>query len=320
MQNSNNHNSNVPHKQHYVPQRYLANWLDGTELSVLDLKGRKIRKYGTAAICFGKDFYKLTRLHKDEQLLLNKLFQRVPDQLKAIINELIMMPFCDLLVEGKNEEITKQVAIILAENLNEIEKDVFIRGGESCMGSIESSISEEMWQRIYSLDETILNDEQSRCLFFNYVSAQMWRIPKRKDQLSVAVNQLVDATNADISIDRVFPYFVFIQSMIDSIILSNNNSHKIVYLRAKENHTKEFLTSDNPIINICQETDSEGYIKNYDLFWPLNPETAMLITTDQNAKTRFVSDLDVFQFNTLICKQAKQYLISQKQPTLEEYL
>ena len=31
----------ITHKQHYVPQRYLSKWLNGTQFNVLNLKTKK---------------------------------------------------------------------------------------------------------------------------------------------------------------------------------------------------------------------------------------------------------------------------------------
>lgn len=163
--------------------------------------------------CFGMDYYRLIQLNDDEQALFNQIYN-IPAELKRIIAEIIALPFCDFIIEGKTDEIAKQVATIFAENLEEIETPVLIQGGELLMCNIESGISDKMWDRIYALDETLIVDKQEKVNFFNYISAQMWRVPKKREALSQILNNISVTLNKDISIDRIFPYFVIFQSLV----------------------------------------------------------------------------------------------------------
>lgn len=309
--------NNITHRQHYVPQRYLSNWLNGSQFYVLDLKGKKIKKRGTNAVCFGMDYYRLIQLNDYEKALLNQIYKHVPAKLKQVIADMMALPFCNFIVESNTYEIAKQVATIFSENFEEIEESVLIQGGELLMCDIESSISERMWERIYALDETLIDNGQEKVNFFNYISSQMWRVPKKREVLLQMIEKISIVSNKDISIDSIFPYFVIFQSLVESVIMANSASYKVVYLKINDELKDEFITSDNPVINVCQEYDSNGRPKRYELFWPLNPKNAMLITTNKLLGTTYINCSEIKRYNSMIQQQAFQYLIAKNRETLE---
>lgn len=74
----------------------------------------------------------------------------------------------------------------------------------------------------------------------------------------------------------------------------------------------EFLTSDNPVINLCEDFDESGCPKRYELYWALTPRLALLITENTTESTKLLSDEEVDAINKKICYNATRYIISHK--------
>lgn len=308
----NNKLPNVPRKHHYVQQSYMAKWYnDNLKFSVLYLNSNRIWQKTTNEICFEEYFYKISRLTKDEiDFLLYKLFKNVPDVLKNRMIEIINLPFCDISIESSNEEIAKKVARIFHENRSEIETPVFIKSGELFIGDIEKSLDKKIWNRIFSKDKTVFTDGQSRVDVFSYICAQRWRVPKMKliltEKISFA-NKVLYNGLADLSIDRLFPYFVIFQSMVEATLLANCNCNAS-YLSISNKSNISFVTSDNPVINVCLDFDSNNNPKRLELFWPVSPKLAVLIS--KKDVSRELSEDEVINYNSLIKKEAFKYVIS----------
>lgn len=302
---------NITHRQHYVQQQYLSSWEHEHQLWVYDKIYNKSEQKGKKAICYEIDYYKVQRLTDDEKCIFNALYKNVHPQLKNRINELNTLLDNEITVESTDVKIAKTVMALYQENKQEIENLVFTQFGESLVCDIETGISEEIWDRLFAGDDTIVYDEQNRVNLYSYVIGQTWRVPSKRNKIEEALENLTKETNLDISVERMFPHFVYYQSMIESAYMSYYNTHKLVYLRTK-NPDIEFLTSDNPIINLCEDFDESGCPKRYELYWALTPRLALLITENVTEGTKLLSDEEVDVLNKKICYNATRYIISHK--------
>lgn len=310
----------ITHRQHYVPQRYLAKWLNGTELNVLNLKTKKVRQYGTNAICFIWDYYELKQLTNDEKKFFELLYYNAPTILKDRINEILSLHDYEYKVEFSNKEIEESVSKIFKNYYDEIKQQDFIQGGEEFISNIEKDLSNDLWDKLYQMNSDFIHDEQNRVDFYSYIVAQMYRVPKSKQLLNKFMQEIKTKIDFDISADKIFPYFVIFQSMILSVKLSNKNNYKITYM-TRNNHSKiSFITSDNPVVNICEYFDNEGNPLDYELYWPLSPDLAMLITTNQNKTNQCIEEMDVIKFNQLIVNNASEYIISYDKESINKDL
>lgn len=302
---------NITHKQHYVQQQYLSSWENEHQLWVYDKIYNKSEQKGKKAICYEIDYYKVQRLTDDEKRIFYALYKNVHPQLKNRINELNTLLDNEITVESADEKIAKNVMAFFQKKRQEIENLVFAQFGESLVCDIEKGLSKDIWERLFTEDDTIIYDEQNRVTLYSYVIGQTWRVPSKRNKIEKALESLTKKTNLDISVERMFPYFVYYQSMIESAYMSYYNTHKLVYLRTK-NSDKEFLTSDNPVINLCEDFDESGCPKRYELYWALTPRLALLITENTTESTKLLSDEEVDAINKKICYNATRYIISHK--------
>ena len=302
---------NITHKQHYVQQQYLSSWENEHQLWVYDKIYNKSEQKGKKAICYEIDYYKLQRLTDDEKRIFYALYKNVHPQLKNRINELNALLDNEITIESADEKIAKNVMAFFQKKRQEIENLVFAQFGESLVCDIEKGLSKDIWERLFAKDDTIIYDEQNRVNLYSYVIGQTWRVPSKRNKIEKALESLTKETNLDISVERMFPYFVYYQSMIESAYMSYYNTHKLVYLRTK-NSDIEFLTSDNPVINLCEDFDESGCPKRYEFYWALTPRLALLITENMTEGTKLLSDEEVDAVNKKICYNATRYIISHK--------
>ena len=301
---------NITRDQHFVQQKYLSKWIAGKQLCAFDLCKKSIFPCSPNTILFKKDFYELFPLSDDECRIMHALYKNHPPIIRKRIEEILSLTTNEYYVESDNESIKKAVEEVFRNHYNEISKLVFIQGGEEITHSIEAGISKETWEKLYHCDESVLDDGQRRVDFYYYLIGQMWRVPKRKELLSTFLNKIDKESQAKLSADRLFPYFVTIQPMIESIILAEKNQHHICYLNIANDNEIEFITSDNPVINICNELDNAGAPTSYELFWPLCPKLAMLVVTDPAVRSKLVEKEDVLHYNSLIKENAERFLIA----------
>lgn len=269
------------HKQHYVQRAYLSKWEENNQLWIYDQFDSKIKNKGSKSICFEIDYYKLDRLSDDEKILFEILYSKLPYGLRKNIREINNILDHDIEVESNSKKIQEFVTKIFNDNKQEIEQEVFAQAGESIFCDIEQGLSNEIWQKLLNADSTFINNEQYRLNLYSYIVGQIWRVPAKKKLLAKNLNQIISKTNANISVDRMFPYFVYHQTMIESIGLSQCNHHKLFYLHIADDSKSEFITSDNPVINICVDFDCNGSPKEYELYWPITPKLAVIISKHQ---------------------------------------
>lgn len=309
---------NITHRQHYVQQKYLRHWEDDNQLFIYEkLKDKgKIRIKGTNAICFDWDYYKLDRLTKDEKRIFNVLYKNIPAKLKRQIEELNGLLDYSIEIESPDKEIKNTVSDIFCKHRQEIEDAVFTQFGESLLCDIEKCLSDKLWEKLLSKDETFITDEHERIDFLSYVIGQMWRVPAKRKKLEEVLKKLNAEKGAEVSAERMFPFFVYYQSIIETIYMSYYNKHKLIYLSIPNDSYNEFITSDNPVLNLCKDFDSDGSPKTYNLYLAVTPKIAVIITENSTEHSREATDEEIWHLNKLVFDNATRYVISHKKENL----
>lgn len=315
---------NIPHHHHYVPQRYLSKWLkEDNQFYVLDICTNKIKLKGTKSICYENNLYNLGDLTKEEWEIIDYLIKDFPNYFQDIIHELGNRK---LVIKSKNKinnyelkGIKDKLNEILIENKSEFDK-LNIKFGEEILTEFENVLSDDKWDKLYNSDISFLKTKYDEVDFYLYIFAQVFRTPKIKKIILQSINEWNDKTNSNVSTDKMFSYFI----VILSIWISNNfvlkDSHEIGFIKSNYDTSLNLITSDNPIINLCNLNDSDEIPTDYELYCPLTPFLAMLITSkDKNINT-LLDDNDVMFYNNKIKENAYRYLISNDIKTLEKLL
>lgn len=307
---------NIPHHHHYVPQRYLSKWLnDDNQFYVLDLDTNKVKTKGTKRVCFETDLYNLGSLTFDERKFIDSLINEFPLEIKNIIYELGNR---NINIETNNDKILNEINNILKQNKTEIDK-INIKIGEALLTDIENSLDNDIWSALYNKDVSFANNKQLEIDFYSYIFTQMFRTIKFKNLLKMQLNEFSLEAKMDLSIDRLFPYLIVILSIREANGFISFNHYKINFLESDNSSHITFITFDNPIINLCGKNNDLGNHIDYELYWPLTPSLAMLITDKNNDVKTLLNDNDIKRYNELVKLNANKYLISNDMISLEEF-
>lgn len=306
---------NIPHRHHYVPQRYLSKWLkEDNQFYVLDMRSNKIKLQGTKSICYETDMYKLVNLTNDEWKIIDSLMNDFPKNLQDRIHEFGNR---NIQIETDNEEIKNTINKILIDKKSEFDK-INIKIGELLLTDIENVISNDNWEKLYNSDLSFLKTKQDELDFYSYLFTQVYRTSKIKNIIKNLTDELNVKMNISASTEDLFPYIIVIFSIRMSNNIVANNNHKICFLQCNNETTSKLITSDNPIINLL---DTKSELPNdYVLYWPLTPTLALLLTNKNYTTNQILDESDILKYNKRIKDNADKYLISNDKKTLEYFL
>ena len=80
--------------------------------------------------------------------------------------------------------------------------------------------------------------------------------------------------------DFIIPKYNNIISLVfaNSLAVSLSQNQNIKYIFYENNTKIKFLTSDQPLMNLLiNDKDENGTVKNFELYYPINPRTAIVI-------------------------------------------
>ena len=271
-------------------------------------------------MCFNYNYYELKELTSDEKKFFRLLYKDVPTIIKDKIDEILSLHDNEYIIEASDKKTEELINKIFKENYEEIKKKVFIQCGESFMTNIEKDINNNLWDNLYKMNNDFIKDEQNRVDFFSYIIAQMWRVPKQKKLLYKIFEEIKNKIEIDISVDNIFTYFIIFESMLKAVKLSNENKHKIVYFQVDKDSEILFITSDNPVVNICENYNNKVDSLNYEIYWPLSPNLAILITEDFNKINQCINEEKIIKYNQLIINNANEFIISYNEKSINKDL
>jgi hypothetical protein len=91
----------------------------------------------------------------------------------------------------------------------------------------------------------------------------------------------------------------------------------------KNDSPKEFITADQPVVNSCVQDGSPTPPEKVELYYPVSPRLAVLITEDEKKAGMKCSDLcedDVNLYNKLMVENSLEQLYATSLSALKEYM
>ncbi|WP_419879616.1 DUF4238 domain-containing protein [Brevibacillus centrosporus] len=115
-------------------------------------------------------------------------------------------------------------------------------------------------------------------------------------------------------------YFVFATNL--AISLSSNKDFRLLLL--KNNSALPFITGDQPVINTQANYSVYEETKEFELYYPLSPSLALLITNSKtrnsNQSTYAVQESEVTMYNNLIYKASDEQLYASDENVLNSFV
>lgn len=255
----------IKKKQHYVWKEYLKNWSNNNHINSLLLTKNKYLKINLINTSQENYFYSLPDFSHNEFL-----------EIVDIVN--------DHSSENLRPEIFKIVSAIY-ENSNfknsEPEMQHIFKTNKVNMMEDFFTITESLGKKFLNVKSSkqlkgLIKDDNDYNNFLTFISFQYVRTKKMKESILFGIRK------KNYYKEKYWIIFQIIYGFEIAMGLSVRKKIKINIL--VNNSDLNFITCDNPIFNLLQnDIDDNGYVKSLELYYPLNPKTAIFISSsDKN--------------------------------------
>lgn len=265
--------SDLTTNQHYVWQYYLRAWRAPKKLWCKRID--KPEPFDTTPRNVGAErfFYEFHELTPEDLAYLETVILQSNDEGLRKLNRGWIESFQITFAIRKRlsgAEIDPEHRKELEAKLREVEKTM----GESFHGATETRAI-PILDALRRGDVSFYADEKASMTFIDYISHQYFRTAKLRNAMRAIPNPLPH------DMSRTWPVEAFIYATnLASSFVRQRREYRIVLLRNKSD--VPFITGDQPVINL-REVD----VEEVDLYYPLQPDLAMIFTADW---TRYSSD------------------------------
>ncbi|WP_405338011.1 DUF4238 domain-containing protein [Fibrobacter sp.] len=292
--------ADIVYNQHYVPRCYLRAWLGGNgKLECYDKSNTRTFYPSVENVANEHYFYTAASLTKEQMTFLYDMWiADTQDPLKSLLMGWIkcfslkdaLMAFC------------KQVNWNAAANWYEKNTE------EKFYSIIEGKIP--IWrEKLESFDSTYWSDEDNEIEFIFWIVLQFIRTPLMQDKYIEAAKKAGgELEKLSLNTQNVYR-LIFATRFAHNIIMSDDM--KIFPFVNKTGI--QFITSDQPVVNVCASYKPLGELSYYDLelYYPISPEIAVLISPkDCYTKWRSIelNQGQVNAYNQVIEKMSKRFI------------
>ena len=173
----------VTRNQHYVPQKYLRQWSVDKEHKMVFCSANSDHVIPIKTLCFKKDFYKLLSINKEEYIFLNTLVSNC----KYVDKNIYKNSLDSLLALNRfNFEGTE---------FYDFYEKLLIQKGEDFTKLYEKELSLDLFNRLTSLDDTIIDKNEDKYSFSNYIFYQYFRTLKSREKLQENIQTISKTLN-----------------------------------------------------------------------------------------------------------------------------
>lgn len=289
-------------KQHYVPRCYLHLWKDATDTLYQLVNGKIVTARGELkVVAQTKDFYRVRSLNEIEYQLLESTIHAYQYATK-VIREFIAFYLKIYDLAGKTHEsfsTSQKLSKITDVLVNDLVETLYaeIEGKAAAILRDMANGNMDWW-----------NDSNKRTDFYIYWGTQYTRTPtilERAQRFPLP---------SGVS-DAVYPVTMMHLAMmiVDNMIV---NAEKYHVELIKNNSSLQFITGDQPIIDLRKNNDQA-----LDMYFPVSPKYALRIK-NKNSDAPInseVTEAHVEEYNQAIKKNCR-FLYAADKKVLESYI
>ncbi|MDT0644990.1 DUF4238 domain-containing protein [Zunongwangia sp. F363] len=300
-------------RQHYVWRRYLRSWSNSKDLIPSLIKfEKKIATTNLMNVAQEKFYYSLQEFSKEEEIALKGIISNLSNQdTEVIFQEYyeLFTSYSKLKRAIKNNEIPESKLVEIEDKLDLMKSNLM----EDFHSDFES-FGEKLMQIKTVEDLKFLDDDESELktiifLCFQYVrTKRMQNIFTQKFQGHY----------------KILPKYFHILSFVLATGMANGfrNYKKTKFVFIENISSTDFITSDQPIINLKEdERDEKGNVISLEFFYPLNPTIALKVHYNDGNKYGHlkIKEKEVKMFNNIIFKKSEDFIFAKNSKQLEEY-
>jgi hypothetical protein len=297
------------HRQHHVWQHYLEPWTADGKIFCL-INGKPCQP-NTRNVAVERHFYKLQRL-TEKDLVLLKLFiiDTGPSHAKQLHEEFLALLLGPRVVVEQYRHMLKNPEEMEAE-LETQEINVL----EDYHASIENSFA-KMLEAIRRGDISFYQNDAECILFARYMATQFMRTKGIKVRMIEMFQQKMG-----VDISRIWDIASLMQAVnIGCSLFLGRKRQQLVLVR---NTTDvEFITSDQPVINLHGGSDRTNPPTNLCMYYPIGPRTAMIwgdINEEVSYATQTLTAADVSGLNRRMVAGSHSQVFGHSAASLEDF-
>lgn len=301
-------------KHHYVWAHYLREWtVDGNNIWYITKKSN-VACDSVRGLGFEKNFYKLGILKESDKELISLFTDKSNDTLKKLHWDFVNMIFAaQKIFSLASPEFNRKTGL----NLEEImQSNIF----ENYLSQQESRVIEILSQlkkgNLLHLENK--GNYYDLCYFLGY---QFSRTLKMKQLMFLSLSKLPCESKIR---ERLKDFYErnwwFVCSFMATNLsydMSLNSNRKLILI--KNNSKIDFITSDQPIINLNPEGSKSEHV---DYYYPLSPRKALLILTSgiNYFSTDELNDYDVNMLNAKIATASCKTIFGNSREIMLSYI
>lgn len=315
----------VTKKQHYIWRYYLAPWTENNSNTGKIACSRKGHIFNVSLMNVAHEnyFYGIKELSEKEKELISLMTIKNVDGMQKKVNQSWLDFYCAPFDFADDiERSFGSLRDIFGRN-NVVAKQEFknwnIAQIESFHGHVESKALHYI-DCVRNNDLGFWMEEESRDHFSFYICNQYFRTKRMRDSFV----RVVDNWKSQIDIfSDIRPNNMWLP--LSLIFASNVGAHVAhdfcaILLRSEN---VQFIVGDQPVINTFATHRVSEVPKDVELFYPITPHSALLLTTNQKYKNGQILTLnanEVSAYNSLEIKSSGEMIFAKERSQLESLI
>ena len=299
-------------KQHYVSQFYLKPWETNGQLFCL--RNGSIFKTSTINIGQQRDFYRLKELTDQDVTNIKLLISKMPVSSQAMHQTWIN--FFNLIFDFKNFLRSKNA--ITPEIDAEI--DIEINNFEENLHVIIEGTGASYIKKLLNSDTSFYNNIKCREEFCYFLSVQYFRTNRMRTRMIATFNQR--------SLNIPQEFIDFVPNMercwgVLSHMFAANVGFALSQMPLMLLHNKSetpLITSDQPAINLKSTYDITKHPEEFELYYPLSPRVAVVLTEGTTNISKNLQSNDVIMLNNALAASSLEQIYANQEDVLKQYM
>lgn len=295
-------------RQHYVWRAYLAAWATD-ELIWCSRLGGEPYQTNLTNVAQSRDFYKPQELNQADIAMIQAIaIDGTPPALQKLNRPWIELFGSLSLVQRKmreNGSTDSEAARFISDSIHNFEEDLHQRVeelGSKCLEALRRG------------DTSLLRNDSEVAKFIQFLSTQYMRTKKVKETSIAAVGARFPAVDLE-KIWSVLSH-IFSTSVGLNLFLERKQSNFFLLQCPKG---LEFITGDQPVINIQAAGSRSKPPDDVELYYPISPRTALLITKrwqDRDSDLVELSESQAILYNAMMADEAHEQMFSSNREML----
>ena len=287
--------------QHYVWRKYLEAWQQSSG-QIWCLRNGKEFESNPANVMKKRDYYSLSRITRADMVFLDAMFMNTNPELRKSHRSLI-----ELLGNIANVNHAVQASGKATEEERKYANDLVIETEEKLQTGIEQRALPILEQLRHEKMDFLANYDLAMS-FFQYISHQYMR--------TKALREAVGEELRNSLLGRDFGHLKNLlchcaAENLGASLFVDRNKFEIVFMRCGS--SDEFITGDQPLVNIFHSCGQDIPPTELALYYPLGPHLSMLLLprvfglNSMEIPSNFANEL-----NNLIAQKAKEFLVASR--------